>query len=78
VDQRPSGYGANAFAWVHLEKKAHGHWVRVKGGRGMTHASGRLKLRVRYRYHHHRMLVRAVTEPTTRYAGSVSPTIRIW
>jgi hypothetical protein len=77
-DERPGGFGANAFAWVHLERKAHGHWVRMKGGRGMTHSTGRVKLRLRYPYHHERLLIRAVTEPTVRYARSASPTLRIW
>ncbi|MBW8750600.1 MAG: hypothetical protein JF565_04155 [Propionibacteriales bacterium] len=77
VDERPSGYAANAFAWVHLEKKAHGHWVRLKGGRGMTHSTGRVTLRLRHPLHQKAMRVRAVTEPTVRYARSVSSVLRV-
>jgi hypothetical protein len=78
LDERPTGYAPNAFAWVHLEKKSHGHWVRMKGGRGMTHSTGRVTLRIRYLGHHKRMRIRAVTEPTVRYAASASPTLRLW
>ena len=77
-DERPTGFAANAFAWVHLERKAHGHWVRMKGGRGMTHSTGRVRLKLRYPYHHKRLRIRAVTEPSVRYAGSTSPALRIW
>ena len=77
-DERPSGYAPNAFAWVHLERKAHGEWVRMRAGRAMTHSTGRVKVRLRYPYHHKRMRIRAVTEPTVRYAASVSPTLRLW
>jgi hypothetical protein len=77
-DERPSGYAPNAFAWVHLERKAHGQWVRMKSGRAMTHSTGRVKVRLRYLHHHKRMRIRAVTEPTVRYAASVSPTLRLW
>jgi hypothetical protein len=79
ADENPSGYVPQAFAWVHLEKRRDGHWVRIRGSRAVTHASGYVKVRVRYLKHHHRtMRVRAVTEPTTRYARSVSPVIRLW
>ena len=77
-DERPSGYAPNAFAWVHLERKAHGQWVRMKGGRAMTHSTGRVKVRLRYPHHHKRMRIRAVTESTVRCAASVSPTLRLW
>jgi hypothetical protein len=77
-DERPTGYAPNGLAWVHLEKKRHGHWVRLKGGRGMTHSTGRVALRVRYLGHHERLRIRAVTEPSVRYAASASPTLRLW
>jgi hypothetical protein len=78
LDERPAGFAPNAFAWVHLQKRSHGHWVRMKGGRGMTHDNGRVTLRLRYTAHRKRLLVRAVTEPSARYAGSTSPALRIW
>jgi hypothetical protein len=78
LDERPTGDAPNAFAWVHLEKRSHGHWVRMRNGRGMTHSTGRVTLRIRYLGHHTRMRIRAVTEPTVRYAASVSPTLRLW
>ncbi|HEX2894268.1 MAG TPA: hypothetical protein VHO29_09740 [Marmoricola sp.] len=77
-DEQPTGYGRNAFAWVHLEKRVRGHWARIKGARAMTHATGAVRIKLHYRAHHQRMLVRAVTEPTSRYARSTSPTLRLW
>lgn len=77
-DEQPTGYGRNAFAWVHLEKRVGGHWAPIQGARAMTHATGAVRINLRYRAHHQRMLVRAVTEPTSRYARSVSPTLRLW
>jgi hypothetical protein len=77
-DERPAGYRPRAFAWVHLEQRRSGHWVRLKGGRAMTHATGRIVIRLRYAAHHRRTLIRAVTEPTTRYTRSTSPTLRLW
>jgi hypothetical protein len=50
----------------------------MKGARAMTHATGAVRIALRYRAHHQRMLVRAVTEPTSRYARSISPTFRLW
>jgi hypothetical protein len=78
LDEQPGGYAANAFAWVHLEKRVAGRWVRVKGGRAMTHSTGAVKVRLRYLAHHRRTRLRAVTEPSTRYTRSVSPTLRLW
>lgn len=77
-DEQPTGYGRNAFAWVHLEKRVGGHWARIPGARAMTHATGAVRIDLRYRAHRQRMLVRAVTEPTSRYARSTSPTLRLW
>lgn len=77
-DEQPTGYAANAFAWVHLEKRVAGRWVRVKGGRAMTHRTGAVKVRLGYLAHHRRTWLRAVTEPTSRYSRSVSPTLRLW
>jgi hypothetical protein len=77
-DEQPTGYAANAFAWVHLEKRVAGRWVRVKGGRAMTHSTGAVKVRLRFLAPHRRTVLRAVTEPTSRYARSVSPTLRLW
>jgi hypothetical protein len=78
-DERPTGYAPNGLAWVHLEKKAHGQWVRMRGGRAMTHSTGRATVRLRYLRHHHRPVrIRAVTEPTVRYAVSASPMLRLW
>jgi hypothetical protein len=50
----------------------------MKGGRGMTHSTGRVTLRVRHPYHHTRLHLRAVTEPSVRYAGSTSRPLRVW
>lgn len=77
-DERPAGYRPRAFAWVHLEQRRARRWVRIKAGRAMTHATGRIVIRLRYRAHHRRTLIRAVTEPTTRYRRSTSPTLRLW
>ena len=78
-DERPSGYQPRAFTWVHLEKRRHGHWVRIRGSRAMTHSTGAVKVRVRYLKHHHKRLkVRAVTERTAKYTRSVSPVVRLW
>ncbi|RNM11653.1 hypothetical protein EFL26_21035 [Nocardioides pocheonensis] len=76
--EEPSGYAPDAFAWVHLEKRVAGRWVRVKGGRAMTHGTGAVTVRLRYLAHHHRTWLRAVTEPSPRYARSVSPPLRLW
>lgn len=77
-DERPAGYLATAFAWVHLEKRVHGRWVRMKGTRTLTHASGQVKLRLRYRGHHQRMRIRSVAETAPRFSRSVSPLVRLW
>jgi hypothetical protein len=78
LDERPTGYAGTSAAWVFLQKRVDGHWVRMKGGRAMTHATGYVSVRLHYRKHHQRMRVRAVTEPTSRYARSVSPVVRLW
>lgn len=77
-DERPTGYAPNAFAWVHLEKRVSGQWVRIRGGRAMTHATGQVKVRLRYLGHHRRTWVRAVTERSARFARSTSPAVRLW
>jgi hypothetical protein len=77
-DERPAGYVGTSAAWVHLEKRKHGRWVRIKGARAMTHSTGFIRIRLRHLGHHQRMKVRAVTEETTRYAASASPTVRLW
>lgn len=76
--EEPTGHAGNAFAWVHLEKRVGGRWVRVKGGRAMTHSTGAVTVRLRYLAHHHRTWLRAVTEPSPRYARSVSAPLRLW
>ena len=78
LDERPAGYFGTSAAWVHLQKRVDGHWVRMKGSRAMTHVTGYITVRLRYLQHHHRMRVRAVTEPTSRYARSTSPVVRLW
>jgi hypothetical protein len=77
-DERPEGYVATPFAWVHLQKRVDGHWVRIKGSRTLTHATGRVGLRLRYRHHHKRMRVQAVAEASARFSRSVSPAVRLW
>lgn len=77
-DERPTGFVRRAFAWVHLEQRRAGRWVRIKGGRAMTHDTGRIVIRLRYPGHHQRMKIRAVTEPTTRYTRSTSAILRLW
>jgi hypothetical protein len=77
-DERPTGYVRRAFAWVHLEQRRAGHWVRIRGARAMTHDTGRVVVRLRYRAHHQRMKLRAVTERAPRYTRSASPTLRLW
>ena len=78
MDERPDGYGGTSAAWVVVQHRVDGHWVRLKGGRAMTHASGYVTMRIPYLHHHARMLVRAVTQPSSRYARSTSAVIRIW
>jgi hypothetical protein len=77
-DERPGGFGRRAFAWVHLEKRSAGHWVRVKGSRAMTHSTGAVRVRLRYLGHHRTTRLRAVTERTSRYSRSFSPVLRLW
>jgi hypothetical protein len=77
LDERPTGYAGTSAAWVLLQKKVGGHWVRVKGSRAMTHSTGYIKVRLRYPYHHKPMRIRAVTQPTSRYARSTSPVVRL-
>jgi hypothetical protein len=50
----------------------------MKGGRGMTHSTGRVKVRLRYLHPRKPLRIRAVTEPTVRYAVSASPLLRLW
>jgi len=78
LDERPTGYVGTSAAWVLLQKKVDGHWVRIKGSRAMTHSTGYIKVRLRYPYHHKTMRIRAVTQPTSRYARSTSPVVRLW
>jgi len=77
-DERPTGYYPTAFAWVVLQQKVDGHWVRIKGSRTLTHNTGRVKLRMKYLHHHKRTKVRAVTQEADRYARSVSTPVRLW
>jgi hypothetical protein len=77
-DERPSGYYPTAFAWVVLQKRVDGHWVRVRGSRTLTHESGRVKVPLTYLRHHKRMKIRAVTQKSTRYARSTSDPVRLW
>jgi hypothetical protein len=78
MDERPTGYYGTSAAWVVVQRKVDGHWVRLNGGRAMTHITGYVTVRVPYLHHHRKMLVRAVTQPTSRYARSVSAVTRIW
>ena len=77
-DERAAGYRPRAFAWVHLEQRKGGHWVRLKGGRAMTHANGTVVIGLRHPGHHRTTKLRAVTEPTTRFTRSTSPVLRLW
>jgi hypothetical protein len=77
-DERPTGYYPTAFAWVFLQKRVDGHWVRINGTRTLTHATGRVRLRLRYLHHHKRMRVRAVAAPALRFQRSESTPVRIW
>jgi hypothetical protein len=77
-DENPTGYLPRAFAWVHLETRRDGHWVRIRGSRAMTHENGAVKVRVRYLKHHERMKVRAVTERTIKFERSYSSVLRLW
>jgi len=77
-DERPGGYYPTSFAWVFLQRRVDGHWVRVRGSRTLTHSTGRVRLRLRYLHHHKPMRYRAVTEPSSRFGRSVSPSIRLW
>lgn len=77
-DEQPTGYLRRAFAWVHLEKRVDGRWVRMRGGRAMTHETGEVVIRLRYRAHHRTLRVRAVTETAPRFTGSTSPVLRLW
>ncbi|MGY2873683.1 hypothetical protein ACVW00_000873 [Marmoricola sp. URHA0025 HA25] len=78
TDERPTGYFGTPAAWVVVQRKVDGHWVRLKGGRAMTHATGYITVRLPYLQHHKAMRVRALTQPTSRYARSASPVVRIW
>lgn len=77
-DERPTGYVATSFAWVVLQKRVEGHWVRIKGTRTLTHSNGYVRLRLRYLHHHKRMRVRAVAQEAPRFSRSVSPSVRLW
>ena len=77
-DERPGGYFGTPFAWVFLQKRVDGHWVRVRGSRTLTHSTGRVRLRLRYLHHHEPMRFRAVTAPSSRFSRSVSPSVRLW
>lgn len=76
--EQPAGHQPRAFTWVHLERRKHGRWVRIRGARAMTHDTGRVVIRLRYRQHHQQTLVRAVTEGTARYSRSTSAVLRLW
>jgi hypothetical protein len=78
MDERPTSYYPTAFAWVVLQKKVDGQWVRIKSSRTLTHSTGWVKLRMKYLHHHKRMKVRAVTQAADRYARSVSTPVRLW
>lgn len=78
TDERPAGYFGTPAAWVALQKRAHGHWVRIKGSRAMTHRTGYITVRVRYLGHREPMRVRAVTLASPRYARLTSTVTRIW
>jgi hypothetical protein len=77
-DERPSGYAPHAFAWVHLEKRVGTRWVRLSGGRAMTHSTGAVGIRLRYAGQHRPTWLRAVTERSPRYAPSTSAVLRLW
>ena len=72
MDERPTGYAGTLAAWVLLQKRVDGNWVRIKGSRAATHVTGYVSVRLPYRLHHRTMRVRAVTQATSRYARSVS------
>ena len=78
TDQRPAGYFGTSAAWVALQKWSHGHWVRIRGSRAMTHRTGYIAVRVKYLRHRKPMRVRAVTQPSPRYRSSSSPMVRLW
>ena len=78
LDERPAGYFGTSAAWVALQKMQHGHWVRIRGSRAMTHRTGYITVRVKYLRHRAAMRIRAVTAPSPRYARSVSPALRLW
>lgn len=77
-DERPDGYHPTPFAWVHLQKRVDGRWVRVRDSRTLTHDTGRVRVRLPYRYHHKRLRIRAVTERSPRWARSFSTPVRLW
>ena len=77
-DERPTGYHPTAFAWVVLQKRVDGRWVRIRNSRTLTHSTGRVSLRLTYRHRHTRMRIRAVTQEADRYARSTSPAVRLW
>jgi hypothetical protein len=78
-DERPGGYVATPFAWVHLEKRVDGRWVRVKGSRTLTHSTGRVRVLLPYLRHHHRPVrIRAVAETAPRFQRSASPVVQLW
>jgi hypothetical protein len=78
LDERPTGYAGTSAAWVLLQKRVHGHWVRIEGSRAMTHPTGYVTVRLRYAGHRTPLRVRAVTQASPRWAGSVSPVVRLW
>jgi hypothetical protein len=77
-DERPSGYHPTAFAWVVLQKRVDGHWVRVRGSRTLTHDDGRVKVPLKYLRHHKRMKIRAVAQESARWSRSTSDPVRFW
>jgi hypothetical protein len=77
-DERPSGYHPTAFAWVVLQRKVDGHWVRIRGSRTLTHDNGRVKVPLKYLRHHRRMKIRAAAQESARWSRSTSDPVRLW
>lgn len=75
-DERPEGFLPTLYSDVHLEARIAGSWVIVKASRTTTNEVGTAVLR--YRWKSRRPVrIRAVTETSSGWSGSISAPLRV-